>query len=122
MGYGATGSVITPALARSLGLVSTGRVPMAGVHGEKKVNTYVVECVLPPDVVFKELYVSSADLAGSADVLIGMDIIGAGDFSICGGQFFSYCVPSFENPIDFVEKAERVNKRIVKQNRKESLT
>ena len=54
------------------------------------------------------------------DALIGMDVIGMGDFSICRGEFFSYCIPSFENPINFVEKAEKVNNKIAKQTRRSS--
>jgi hypothetical protein len=45
-------------------------------------------------------------------MLIGMDIIGLGDFSISNGEnstLFSFAVPPFTNKVDLVEKAEVSN-------------
>ena len=101
-------------------LAPTGKVLLRGVHDEEVVNTYIVEIALPNNVVVRGLRVSESKLTESMDVLVGMDIIGMGDFAICGGgRFFSYCVPSFEKPINFVEKSEKVNKRVMKKNRRE---
>jgi hypothetical protein len=53
------------------------------------------------------------DLIGEIDLLIGMDIILLGDFSIsnCGGKtLFSFAIPPFENKTDLYEKALAVNK------------
>ena len=52
-------------------------------------------------------------IGGNADILIGMDIIRFGDFSISNGggkTLFSFAFPPFENKTDLVEKANRVNK------------
>ena len=63
------------------------------------------------------LQVAEASL-GNIDVLIGMDIIAFGDFAICNGQIFSYCLPPFEKPIDFVDKANRINPKNQKKIKK----
>jgi hypothetical protein len=45
-------------------------------------------------------------------MLIGMDIIGLGDFSISNGEnstLFSFAVPPFTNKVDLLEKAEVSN-------------
>ena len=52
----------------------------------------------------------SADI-GKHGLLIGMDIMGSGDFSVCGDRFFSYCLPSFDTPVDFVKRAESENQK-----------
>ena len=116
---GAMGSVISPKLVESLELMPTGKVLLRGIHDEEVVNTYIIEIVLPNNVVIRGLSASESKLTESTDVLIGMDIIGMGDFAICGGgRFFSYCVPPFEKPINFVEKSEKVNKRAIRKNRR----
>ena len=115
---GAMGTVVTPRLVKSLGLPPMGSTLMRGVLGKQIVNNYDVELRLPNNVVIEGLKVSEANFASEIDVLIGMDIISMGDFSVCQGQFVSYCVPSFDDPIDFVEKAKKVNKKIDKQNQR----
>ncbi len=114
---GATQTVINPRLSKLLNLQATGRDKVRGVSGEQIALTYIVDIFLPNHFVYKGLNVVAIDF-GERDILIGMDIIGAGDFAICGGKFFSFALPSFENPIDFVKKTERVNLKIEKQNRK----
>ena len=114
---GAMGSVIGPKLAQSLQLTPTGKARLGGIHGDETVNTYFVELALPNNVVFQKLNVYEANLTEPTNFLIGMEIIGTGDFSVCGGKLVSYCIPPFENPIDCVTKAEKVNKRIAKKNR-----
>ena len=115
---GAMGSVIGPHLAQSLQLIPTEKAKLGGIHGDEVVNTYFVELGLPNDVIFRKLNVYEANLTEPTNFLIGMDIIGIEDFSICEGRFISYCVPSFEKPIDFVEKSNKINKKIAKQNRR----
>ena len=61
---------------------------------------------LPNNVVVTEVPVTEADaLAGDAEVLIGMDIIGLGDFAVSnfqGQTSFTFRIPSLKH-IDFVE-------------------
>ena len=99
---GATASVISPRMVRSLELVATGKAIVQGVHSKEEVNTYIINLFLPEKTVINGLPVSEAYLGEKTDILIGMNVIGIGDFAICGGRFFSYATPSLERPIDFV--------------------
>ena len=52
--------------------------------------------------------------SGSADMLIGMNVIGLGDFAICNADdktTFSFAVPPFPDKIDLAEKAKSVNEQ-----------
>jgi hypothetical protein len=62
----------------------------------------------------EDVNVMICDLKQDIDLLIGMDIILLGDFSISNGggnTLFSFAIPSFENRTDHYEKALAVNKR-----------
>ena len=113
---GASHSVIAQKVAQQVSLVPTGKAETHGVHGSKSnVNTYIVDIVLPNNVCITNITVSEGCLIGAIDVLIGMDIIQLGDFSIsnAGGKTcFSYCLPPHKNPIDLLEKSNCVNARI----------
>lgn len=78
-----------------------------GVHGPKHdVETYLVGIWLPNQVVFTQVRVTKAEAILGAEVLIGMDIIAMGDFSVTnfkGITKFSYRTPSM-NHIDYVEE------------------
>ncbi len=109
---GATNSVITENVVKKVSLPPTGKIMARGVHGEKRVNTYFVDIRLPNHVCITSVKVSEGKLMGNVDVLIGMDIIQAGDFAIAnaaGKTTFSYCFPPHKNPIDLLEKSESVN-------------
>lgn len=109
---GATNSVITENVVKKASLVPTGMVNAHGVHGECQVNTYIVDIGLPNHVCITNVRVSEGKLMGNIDVLIGMDIIQKGDFAISNPSektIFSYCVPPHKNPIDLLEKSNRVN-------------
>ncbi|WP_198295142.1 hypothetical protein [Brachyspira murdochii] len=50
---------------------------------------------------------------GGCDMLIGMDIIKFGDLAISNKNnktIFSFTIPPFDNPIDLLEKANKVNR------------
>lgn len=79
---GATGTVITLKAAQQVGLIATGQVLVRGVHDERLANTYIVNVVLPSGVLFEGLVVTEGELGDNYDMLIGMDIIGAGDFAV----------------------------------------
>ncbi len=110
---GATNSVITENVVKKISLAPTGKINSYGVHGQSEVNTYILDIGLPNHVCIQNVRVSEAKLMGDIDVLIGMDIIQAGDFAICNPDMktiFSYCMPSHKNPIDLLEKSDKVNK------------
>ena len=92
----ATNSVITDRVAKALGLVAVGKMTVNGVNGAAVVPYYIVDIILPGGIAATRI-VSEGKSAGDWDVLIGMDIIMHGDFSVSnfnGTTTFSFRVPS----------------------------
>ena len=113
---GATNSVITQKIVTELQLIPTGLAETQGVHGKSKVNTYIVDIGLPSSVCFQNVVVSEGVSFNNFDLLIGMDIIQAGDFAIAnanGKTTFSFCHPAHDNPIDLLEKSDKINPKKV---------
>ena len=106
---GATGSAITTATVEKLGIkpISTAKVNHAG--GCTTTNVYLVDIYLPNNMRARAVRVTECDdAAGSFGVLIGMDIITAGDFSLTnvgGRTTISFRVPSLER-IDYVSQTK----------------
>lgn len=101
---GASASVITAEVAKQCGLKPTGMISVSTAAGKTTTETYLVSLRLLNEVGFPSVKVSKGDLAG-CDVLIGMDIIGTGDFAVTnkdGKTVFSFRMPSLER-IDFVK-------------------
>lgn len=110
---GATHSVITPQVFQDLNLFAIDKTIVNGVNSRKEVCITMVHIGLPNKFLIPNHRVTVCDIAGG-DMLIGMDIIARGDFSICTGDGqtqFSFAMPPFENKIDLVEKADKVNQR-----------
>ena len=105
---GATGSTITEQVVREGGLKPSGIVELAGVHGKQTVHTYRVSLVLP-NKVNCEIRVAEVILTKGHDILIGMDIIGLGDFAVSSWQgrtTFTFRIPSM-GEIDFLQPKHR---------------
>ena len=104
---GATGSVITKSTATALGLLPVRRATVRGVHGYKKVNAYYVNITLHNKNITLNTQVTECDelsADNSIGVLIGMNIITLGDFSVTNFEGFttmSFRVPSMQR-IDYV--------------------
>ena len=106
---GATNSVITQAVVDKCMLAPTGITRAYGVQGGHDTETYLVNIYLPNKVVFPAVRVTKGAFPG-ADVLIGMDIIASGDFSVTnqgGKTIFSYRHPSIKH-IDYVKEANAI--------------
>jgi len=106
---GATKSVITEKVISKCGLKPTGMVKMHGVTGTADAETYLVEVVLPNRVLVGGITAAKANLVGSEDVLIGMDIISLGDLAISSfyrKTSFSFRIPSIGR-VDFLPAKER---------------
>jgi predicted aspartyl protease len=106
---GATGSVITQKVVDKCGLHPTGVVEVYTASGKEFFDTYLVSILLPNNVGFPAVRVTEGKING-ADVLVGMDLIGSGDFAVTNVQsntVFTYRVPSMTR-IDFVEEANRM--------------
>lgn len=110
---GATSSVITPKVVTNLGLIPSGKTNLHGVTGIKdNANTYLISIILPMKVRVDGVRVAEVpQLTGNADILIGMDIITLGDFSVTNldkKTVFSFRFPSLKT-IDYVEEINKIN-------------
>jgi len=102
---GATNTVITEKVVKECGLKPTGITRVCTVGGEQSTNTYMVNILLVNKVEVYQIKVTEGKISGDADVLIGMDIIGSGDFAVTNKNdktVFSFRIPSLEC-IDFVK-------------------
>jgi len=117
---GATCSVITKGLAKKIGLKPTGKTEVYNPSGVEIRNTYLVNIYLPNRVVLSYVRIVECEkLKGDIDFLIGMDVIGAGDFSVTNVDnrtTLSYRIPSIKT-IDYVEVAEAVKKSRVRMHK-----
>ena len=103
---GATNTGVTPRVVTECGLVPIGQTKVVGVHGEELSNVYLIDVYLPNSVIVREITASEVSGLTSRfdDILIGMDIIGLGDFAVSnyrGKTTFTFRMPSLEE-IDFV--------------------
>lgn len=81
-------------------------------------NVYLIDLLLPNGVIVQDVQATSMNMESSIDILVGMNVINTGDFSITnlnGKTKFSFRVPSMESR-DFVEEE---NARMDKYKRKE---
>jgi|SRR3989338_54578 len=126
---GATHSAITRKVATDLGLKPTGIVEVRYGNGKAATNTYLVNISLPNKVMVGQVRVTEAQLIPEDNVpndrqpqlLIGMDIIGMGDFAVTNANertVLSFRVPSVKE-IDFIPEAEDHNIKATGANRHE---
>lgn len=102
---GATGSMITLDVANKLGLKPIGKMKVFTASGSEIRNVYKINLLLLNGVGFHSINVVDGNLTGM-DVLIGMDIIAKGDFSITnvgGNTCFSFRYPSVRE-VNFAEE------------------
>ena len=104
---GATCTCISSHVAAELGLVPVGSSVMHTAGGIIDTNRYIVNIELPNKIAFQFVEVMEAELF-ETDVLVGMDIITAGDFALSnvdGSTTFSFRCPSTKR-IDFIGQIE----------------
>ena len=104
---GATHSVIAKSTVDLLELKKTGEVMVSHAGGESRSSTYIVNFFLPNNVGLVGVpVIECPEIMGNVGAIIGMDIIGEGDFSITnpnGKTCVSFCLPS-HGEIDFVKE------------------
>lgn len=101
---GASRSCISREVVDSLGLKPIGKSRISTANGYIMAESYLVNVGLPNSVLVPNIHVSCSDLGLHTDMLIGMDIIRLGDFSITNVNHrtvFSFRIPSVET-IDYV--------------------
>lgn len=99
---GATNTVITQNVVDACGLSPVNYATVFHANGSCLAEVYLVAIMLPNGAGFSSVRVTKGDLSGE-DLLIGMDIIGAGDFAVSnanGKTVFTYRSPSVAR-IDF---------------------
>ena len=104
---GASCTVIRKGLADVLGLKPVSVRTVATSQGKFEALCYYIDVYLPNGVIVPNLLVVEAQSDNSWDVLIGMDIIGQGDFAVSnfkGKTTFTFRIPS-SSEIDFTENA-----------------
>lgn len=84
---GASRSCVSESLAAALNLPSVGKQTVHTANGAARQNRHVVNITLPNQIVFPRRTVTAAKLHG-IDFLLGMDVIGAGDFSVTNHHGF----------------------------------
>lgn len=106
---GATHSSISPQVVSDLGLPSIGATQVGVGGGSVTTTSHLVNIGLPNRVMFPMMRVAALALHHGMDVLIGMDILGSGDFAVThhqGKTTFSFRCPSHEE-IDFVVQSQQ---------------
>lgn len=105
---GATTTCISESVVERLNLVPTGMMDIRTPSSTKSVNTYLVNVGLPNHVNVSDVPVCDTDIGKQGlDMLIGMDIITFGDFSVSNFNnktVFTFRIPSKEK-MDFVPQA-----------------
>ena len=103
--------MVTQAVVDACGLIPISTTTISHAQGTTEdVEVFLVNIGLPNRVMIPGIRVAKVVLSG-ADVLIGMDIIGRGDFAVTnrGGRTkFSFRIPS-QADIDFVAEDTRNN-------------
>lgn len=115
---GASATVISRKVVEDLNLKPVGIQKVYHANGESMVHKYLISLKLPNDVGFSALCVSEGVLHGM-DVLIGMDVIGNGDFTITNKDttIFTFQVPS-THETDYVKESVPSRKSQSKTTRK----
>jgi predicted aspartyl protease len=110
---GATNCVVTKLTARDLNLKPISVSKVSHADGISLANVYLVNIYLPNNLVIPSVRVTEcADNAGNFGVIIGMDVITMGDFSITnneGKTTVSFRIPSVK-AIDYVQEADELRK------------
>jgi hypothetical protein len=84
------------------------RVKVNGINNTSMADMLKVSMKLPNLVEVKNSNVTVCNLVRDVDLLIGMDIIQLGDFSISNGAgktLFTFAMPPFEDKIDLYERS-----------------
>jgi predicted aspartyl protease len=117
---GATNTVITSQVANDLDLKPIGRTRVKTASGTADCNVYLTDIILPNKIIIQNVRVTEGVLA-DFDVLIGMDIIGLGDFAVSSDPKTQATVVSYRIPtsgiVDFV-KSEQAKRQLKNTSKK----
>jgi hypothetical protein len=114
---GATVTCMKPALwdyLKPYPLDTASSTVLSGIGGNVFANSTLVHIFLTDNFEMIYCQVYALDFPGDADLLIGMDIIGMGDFAVCNTDnktSFSFAMPPFPDRIDLADKADAANRK-----------
>lgn len=111
---GASATAIDRRVVDRCQLKPIGIANSSTANGVFQTETYLINVRLPSGVAFQEIVVTRAELGPRIDVLVGMDIITVGDFSITnvdGHTVFSFRAPSLAT-IDYVAESHAETVRV----------
>ena len=116
---GATHTCITQEVVDSTKLFPTGIGKVNTANGYVEVERYIIDLMLPDDVVVQRLLVNKLKKISDAQLLIGMDIISLGDFAVTNQKktTFTFRIPS-RTTLDFV--TETVTGRLPRAGRRKA--
>ncbi len=115
---GATNTSISQHLAKQLSLKPISKTEVISAGTKYISNIYKIDILLPTDVTVKDVRVTEALSIAESQILIGMDIITLGDFSItnCGGKTCcSFRIPPDMKHIDYVKDWKKSQERYKKR-------
>ena len=111
---GATNCVVTKQTAKELNLKPISVSKVSHADGESFANVYLVNIYLPNNLVIPSVRVTEcADTAGNFGVIIGMDVITMGDFSITNVNNLTtvtFRIPS-KQTIDYVKEVNDIEQK-----------
>ena len=93
---GASSTAISEEIVKKLQLPTISMEQVHTANGVTVATKHVIDLFLPNKVVIKDLIVTSAKLAEPVQILIGMDVISMGDFSV--SNFNNQTTISFRIP------------------------
>ena len=110
---GASQTCISENIVQQLGLIPCGQKPMQTPSGQKIVNEYRIDVILPNENVYlSNVYVIDSEIGEQGiDMLIGMNIINLGDFAVSNFNnktVFTFRIPS-EATTDYVKVIDSRN-------------
>jgi predicted aspartyl protease len=108
---GATSTMITRKILSELNLTPIDTATVHGVNSLMLVPVVLINLILPNGIKVNNVRVTVSEIQG-IDMLIGMDIIQLGDFSISNLErktVFTFAMPPFQNRTDLYEKAVTVS-------------
>lgn len=109
---GATNTCVSKNIVNLLKLKPVGVMKIQTPSGSTEVNQYLVDIKLRNDVLVKDVMVVDSEIGNQGiDVLIGMDIIGTGDFAVSnfeGKTYFSFRYPSVAHT-DYVQYLKNIS-------------
>ena len=96
---GATASVITAKIITECSLKPISMTKAHGADGEYLTEVFLISLMVPNGLGFHSMRVTRGKLPSGSDMLVGMDVIGSGDFAVTnysGVTSFSFRHPSLE--------------------------